>query len=285
MEKKRVSVQIEGRSYSLITTDDEKYVQKVANEVLSHIRKAAQSTKQLDTRDCAVLAALNFCDDRNKALKKNKDYVEKADKIIQQTNDLNRLCKEYREKLTEAMNDNTRLINNNKELEKRLAVLGHEVSQLKEKLQSVEKGKEKAESEKSEPEKNSVPKEKKTSNAKADKKADKKSKEKKARKNPFKSLASYFKSVGKEGKKVIWPTAKEVLKNTLVVLVVIIIVGVAIYVVDLGLTQGMKGIKSLATTSTTESTTSTTAAQTLEKTTVADSTTTKTTASTTKAAK
>lgn len=164
--EKRVSVQIEGRSYSLITTDDEKYVQKVANEVLSHIRKAAQSTKQLDTRDCAVLAALNFCDDRNKALKKNKDYVEKADKIIQQTNDLNRLCKEYREKLTEAMNDNTRLINNNKELEKRLAVLGHEVSQLKEKLESVEKSKEKAESEKSEHEKNSVPKEKKTSNAK-----------------------------------------------------------------------------------------------------------------------
>ena len=166
MEKKRVSVQIEGRSYSLITTDDEKYVQKVANEVLSHIRKAAQSTKQLDTRDCAVLAALTFCDDRNKALKKNKDYVEKADKIIQQTNDLNRLCKEYREKLTEAMNDNTRLINNNKELEKRLAVLGHEVSQLKEKLESVEKGKEKAESEKSEPEKDSVPTKKKTSDAK-----------------------------------------------------------------------------------------------------------------------
>lgn len=161
MEKKRVSVQIEGRSYSLITTDDEKYVQKVANEVLSHIRKAAQSTKQLDTRDCAVLAALNFCDDRNKALKKNKDYVEKADKIIQQTNDLNRLCKEYREKLTEAMNDNTRLINNNKELEKRLAVLGHEVSQLKEKLESVEKSKEKAESGK-----NSVTMEKKTSDAK-----------------------------------------------------------------------------------------------------------------------
>lgn len=134
--------------------------------MLSHIRKAAQSTKQLDTRDCAVLAALNFCDDRNKALKKNKDYVEKADKIIQQTNDLNRLCKEYREKLTEAMNDNTRLINNNKELEKRLAVLGHEVSQLKEKLESVEKGKEKAESEKSEPEKNSVSKEKKASDAK-----------------------------------------------------------------------------------------------------------------------
>ena len=96
----------------------------------------------------------------------NGEAFRGVEKIIQQTNDLNRLCKEYREKLTEAMNDNTRLINNNKELEKRLAVLGHEVSQLKEKLESAEKGKEKAESEKSEHEKNSVPKEKKTSNAK-----------------------------------------------------------------------------------------------------------------------
>lgn len=143
MEKKRVSVQIEGRSYLLITTDDEKYVQKVANEVLSHIRKAAQSTKQLDTRDCAVLAALNFCDDRNKALKKNKDYVEKADKIIQQTNDLNRLCKEYREKLTEAMNDNTRLINNNKELEKDLLFSDTRFHSLKKSSKVLKKAKKK----------------------------------------------------------------------------------------------------------------------------------------------
>lgn len=135
MEKKKISVQIEGRNYSLITTDDEKYVHKVANEVVSHIRKVAQSTKQLDTRDCAILAALNFCDDRNKAIKKNKDYVEKADKIIQQTNELNRLCKEYRDKLTESMNDNTRLTMNNRELEKRIAVLRHEVDQLRSKLE------------------------------------------------------------------------------------------------------------------------------------------------------
>ena len=161
MEKKKISVQIEGRNYSLITTDDEKYVHKVANEVVSHIRKVAQSTKQLDTRDCAILAALNFCDDRNKAVKKNKDYVEKADKIIQQTNELNRLCKEYRDKLTD-----TRLTMNNRELEKRIAVLRHEVSQLKEKLGSVEKSEEKAESKKSEPETNSVPKGKKISSAK-----------------------------------------------------------------------------------------------------------------------
>ena len=118
MEKKRVSVQIEGRSYSLITTDDEKYVQKVANEVLSHIRKAAQSTKQLDTRDCAVLAALNFCDDRNKALRNKKECISKADKIIRQTNDLNKQCSEYKTRLAEVINENTALTRKYKRLEK-----------------------------------------------------------------------------------------------------------------------------------------------------------------------
>ena len=42
----------------------------------------------------------------------------------------------------------------------------------------------------------------------------------KSKKNPFKSIASFFKSVNSEGKKVSWPKAQEVLKNTLVVIVV-----------------------------------------------------------------
>lgn len=133
MNKKRISVQIEGRSYALITTDDDKYVHDVAAEVVAHIRSTAQSSKQLDTRDCAVLAALNFCDDRNKALKRNKGFVDKADKIIQQTNELNKLCKEYKEKLTEAINENTKLTRKCKELEKQLTVLRFENEQLKKK--------------------------------------------------------------------------------------------------------------------------------------------------------
>ncbi len=136
MNKKRISVQIEGRNYALITADDEKYVKEVAAEVVEHIRKTAQSSKQLDTRDCAVLAALDFCDDRNKAVRKNKDFVDKADKIIQQTNDLNKLCKEYKEKLTEAINENTALTKKYKELEKQMTVLRFENEQLKKKSAS-----------------------------------------------------------------------------------------------------------------------------------------------------
>ncbi len=84
----------------------------------------------------------------------------------------------------------------------------------------------------------------------ADKKAGKDEK-KKSTKNPFKAIGSFFKSVRSEGKKVVWPKAAEVWKNTLVVLVVIIIVGLAIYAVDFGLTTGMKAIKNAAATTTT----------------------------------
>lgn len=126
MTRKRISVQIEGRNYTLITADDEKYVQSVANEVVKHIRKAAQNSKQLDTRDCAVLAALDFCDDRNRAVRKNKDYVEQADKIIHQTTDLNKMCAEYKEKLAESINENTKLVKKIKSLHEQLVNLAEE---------------------------------------------------------------------------------------------------------------------------------------------------------------
>lgn len=90
--------------------------------------------------------------------------------------------------------------------------------------------------------------EKKTSK-KAEKSTDKP--KKKSKKNPFKSIASFFKSVKSEGKKVVWAKPKEVLRNTIIVLVVCTIVGVAIYGVDTVLSLGMKGLKSLADKETT----------------------------------
>lgn len=116
--KRKVSVQIEGRSYSLITADDEKYVQSVADEVIAQIKEIVASSHHLDTRDCAILAALNFCDDRNKALRNKKDCISKADKIIRQTNDLNRQCTEYKSRLAETINENTALTRKYKRLEK-----------------------------------------------------------------------------------------------------------------------------------------------------------------------
>ncbi|MDE5605478.1 MAG: preprotein translocase subunit SecE [Eubacterium sp.] len=90
-------------------------------------------------------------------------------------------------------------------------------------------------------------KDKKVDETKPVKKADKK---KKSKKNPFKSIAAFFKSTNAERKKIVWPTAKETVKNTIIVLVVTLIVGLAIYGVDSLLTVGMKGVKTLANNTT-----------------------------------
>lgn len=86
--------------------------------------------------------------------------------------------------------------------------------------------------------------EKKTSKKAENKKSEKPIK--KSKKNPFKTIISFFKSVKSEGKKVVWAKPKEVFKNTIVVLVVCIIVGIAIFLVDTGLSQGMKWVKKQA---------------------------------------
>ena len=116
--------------------------------------------------------------------------------------------------------------------------------------------------------------EKKTSK-KSDSKAksSKKSDKKKSKKNPFKSIAGFFKSVRSEGKKVNWPGAKEVLKNTVTVIIVIAIVSAVIYVIDLGLTSGMKGLKNYSvklkeTTTASETTTEPTSDEVLSESTV-----------------
>ena len=78
------------------------------------------------------------------------------------------------------------------------------------------------------------------------KKAPAKKPAKKNKKNPFKSVIAFFKSVKAEGKKVVWAKPKDVFRNTIIVLIVVFIVGLAIFAVDTVLTKGMSGIKELA---------------------------------------
>ena len=131
MEKKRVSVQIEGRNYAVVTTEEKSYVLGVADEVTESIRHAAQTGRNLDTRDCAVLAALDFCDDRHKAERRNTELVEKADQIIRQSAELAKQCKEYKTKLAAAINENTNLTKRIRALEEQLRLLLRENESLK----------------------------------------------------------------------------------------------------------------------------------------------------------
>lgn len=129
--KKRVSVQLDGRSYVVITEDDEEYVKGIAAEVSENLLKASRSAKNLDVRDCAILVALDYCDDNKKEKRRNKELVVKADQIMQHTNELNKKCADYKGRLTDAINENTRLSKRIRALEEQLRVLNKDNERLR----------------------------------------------------------------------------------------------------------------------------------------------------------
>ncbi len=53
-----------------------------------------------------------------------------------------------------------------------------------------------------------------------------------AKKNPFKAIAKYFREVKSEMKKVIWPSRKQVVNNTTVVIAAVVLIGIFIWVLD-----------------------------------------------------
>ena len=89
-------------------------------------------------------------------------------------------------------------------------------------------------------------------------KAEKEKASKKSKKNKenifvriWKAIKRYFKDLKGEVKKITWPGAKEVLKGTVVTIVCIAIIGVVIFLVDLGLTKGINGLRTVAENRTT----------------------------------
>lgn len=101
-------------------------------------------------------------------------------------------------------------------------------------------------------------------------------KPKKNKKNIFKVIARFFKDLKGEVKKITWPGAKDVLKGTAITIACIAVIGVAVFLVDFGLTNGIDALRTVAenrTTTTTEASTTTTTT-----TTAASTTTTTTTA-------
>lgn len=86
-------------------------------------------------------------------------------------------------------------------------------------------------------------------------------KPKKNKKNIFKVIARFFKDLKGEVKKITWPGAKDVLKGTAITIACIAVIGVAVFLVDFGLTNGIDALRTVAenrTTTTTEASTTTT---------------------------
>ncbi|MDR1463998.1 MAG: preprotein translocase subunit SecE [Oscillospiraceae bacterium] len=61
-----------------------------------------------------------------------------------------------------------------------------------------------------------------------------------------KAFVKFWKDFRGECKKIVWPDFKTVMKNTGIVLLTVLFIGIMVWVVDIGLTQGIRGLKALA---------------------------------------
>ena len=58
-------------------------------------------------------------------------------------------------------------------------------------------------------------------------------------------ICRYFRELRSELKKVVWPTPKQVVKNTLIVLACVLVVGVFMWLFDKAADLGIKGLLAL----------------------------------------
>lgn len=85
--KNRVTVSIVGQDYTLVATEDEGYVQKVAARVDAKVREVLEESK-VSLSSGAVLAAVNIADEYFKEVeaaenlrRQLKEYLEEATKL------------------------------------------------------------------------------------------------------------------------------------------------------------------------------------------------------------
>ena len=50
--------------------------------------------------------------------------------------------------------------------------------------------------------------------------------------NPFKAIAKFFRECKSEMKKVVWPSRKQLINNTLVVIAAVLVIGIFLWVLD-----------------------------------------------------
>ncbi len=63
---------------------------------------------------------------------------------------------------------------------------------------------------------------------------------KKEKRNIFKRIGGFFKEVKVEAlKRIIWPTPKQTLNNTIVVIVTVVVVGVVVWLLDFIFSSGL----------------------------------------------
>lgn len=115
MEKNKITVFVAGQKLTLITTDTEKYVSEIAQKVDTTVNSLLNSSN-MSREKCAVMAALDFCDDEAKARVALNELKEQIKDYIADSSALRAENEELKAKIDRLENEKKELISSKKTL-------------------------------------------------------------------------------------------------------------------------------------------------------------------------
>lgn len=128
--KNKVVVRISGKDYTLVGTESDEYIQKVALYIDKKMNEILRTNSKLSTSMAAVLTALNVADDFFKAHENENNYKKELKKLQEEIEEL----KDGKKRLTE---ENTLLNSRNTSLQLELATKEAELREVRNSLEKV----------------------------------------------------------------------------------------------------------------------------------------------------
>lgn len=108
MEKKNVVIYVAGQRFSITTLDTPEYVMGIGEKIDVMIKGIQKDNPKLNRDACAILTALNICDDETKlrqmleVLREQvKDYLDQNEKLRTENDELKAQVKALKEKAPE----------------------------------------------------------------------------------------------------------------------------------------------------------------------------------------
>jgi len=100
-EKRKINVLIDGRNFTVVGAEDERYVREIAQYVDINIKKLANKNERLSPTMAATLAAFNVADELFKLQEKHKELEKRSKEPLERFDDLKKEVYEANEKVKE----------------------------------------------------------------------------------------------------------------------------------------------------------------------------------------
>lgn len=99
--KKKINVLIDGRNFTVVGAEDERYVRELAQFVDFNIKKLANKNERLSPTMAATLAAFNIADELYKLQEKHKELEKRSKEPLEKFDDLKKEVQDANNKIKE----------------------------------------------------------------------------------------------------------------------------------------------------------------------------------------